>query len=135
MPSFFAISAMSFTVSVPPTSCWSWANTVLTDCAVASRSVMGCPKPSPSSALAIGVQLVRQLGGTYSRTAGYTLVGGIPLAKAVASVKGLNDDPACRPPPPPVRVLPSQQVAATTIFFGSKRDLSGQPPRAKLVDA
>src|SRR5438874_12939876 len=115
MPSFLAISAVSLT----PTSRMSWAKTVFTDLAVAWRRFME-PPPSPSAALWIwqlaGLRASRHPGIVYTLGAPYVLAGVYPLAKAAASVNGLNDDPACRPPPPPPIVGRSQHVAGTTIL-------------------
>src|SRR5205807_541733 len=129
MPSFLAISAVSFT----PTSRMSWAKTVLTDLAVACRSVM-LPPPSPSAALWIWQSFCLHPGGLNTSGAGYTLSGLTPFDSAVASVKGLNDDPACRPMMPPDRLLPLKQVGSTRYLSAGLVSRFGQPPKAKLID-
>src|SRR5581483_2353560 len=128
MPSFLAVSA----VSLHPTSRTNWAYTVLMDNAVAVRNV-ALPPPSPSlfpmSHPLFGVGL--QLGMWNTLGAGYTLDGVSPLENAVASTKGLNDDPGCRPLPPPLTVRPSLHVGSTSIFLA--RLMFGHPPRARFT--
>src|ERR1043165_7415183 len=84
MPSFLAISAVSFT----PTSRMSWANTVFTDLAVATRRFIE-PPPSPSAALWIwqfaGLRGSRHPGMVYTLGAAYVFAGGDPLAEGAGS--------------------------------------------------
>src|SRR5437879_2044968 len=127
MPSRLAISAVSFT----PTSRMSWANTVLTDFCVACRSVM-LPPPSPSAALWIRQFAFLHPGGENTFGAEYTLSGEYPLDSAVASVNGLNDEPACRPMLPPESVVPPKHVGSTRYLSAGLVSRCGHPPSAKL---
>ena len=85
MPSRLAMSAVSFT----PTSLMSWANTVLTDLAVACLRFIPPPLPSPSAALQILPPVTDRQSG-----APYAFSGVMPLEKAVARVNGLKAEPA-----------------------------------------
>src|SRR5947199_301907 len=108
-------------------------STLVTVLAVACRSAMLRP-PSPSEALWIWQSFCLHPGGLNTSGAGYTLSGLTPFDRAVASVKGLNDDPACRPMMPPDRLLPLKQVGSTRYLSAGFVTRFGQPPNAKLTD-
>ena len=69
----------------------------------------------------------------YVRGAANTRFGVMPSEKAVARVKGLNDEPVCRPCPPPATVGWSQQDAVTSTWIFGLVGFVGQPPSARFT--